>query len=492
MQATDPQPRLDRTGDDGSEAVGIADLWLALGSAAVALALYVLARQPRLYGDGPGLATMVGLEPGVDYHHVGYLPAARAIGALFRLDAVDAVVALSSLSAAAAVALLFGFLRRVGLSRAAALFGVAGWAAAPGTLFFATTAEVHMPHAAALALCLFAVAWAPWRRPVLATLLVAPALALLHWTHVSAPLLGFGLVVLVKVVTSGDGGPSWGRVLLGVGPVWLLALLLAMSASSYWRGQGFTPLGVDKEVEILSDYATLEDPLAIARHNLAPFAWLVVFALVGVTLRLRGVGLMAFTTLILPSWIFFSVWGVKEFGGYFVPTALLLAWPLGALVGGGVAPSRVAGAALVLAAVQLTEGASWLVEWNRGWDYDDRARAVAEALPVGGTLVVPWRDAPSTQLWLPDVRELDIAQQVSRGMLAGAPPEVMVEAARGLQHLLEAGPVAVDLSFEARADFHGPSGRIEYFRALARALESQYVTERFEHGLFVVVRILPR
>jgi hypothetical protein len=484
LQVEDTQPVLEdpaRAATNAWPATAIAALAVALAVGA----LYLLQLQPRLYGDGPGLVSMVAL--GGSTYHVAFLPLARAFAStLAGGDAVLAGQLACALPMAAAAGLLVPTFQRLGVSLRAASLGALVWATTPGALFFATTVEVHAPHAAAFALTLFAVTHAPWSRPVLATLLVVPALAALYWTHVSAPLLGLGLVLLVKV-----SAPrlSWPAVLFGVGPAWLLAFVLAMSLAAAWRGLGFSPFAVDKELSILSDYARTDDVVGVFWHNLVPYLVAAILGVGGLVSGIPARARLAWVALVVPSWIFFTVWGVREFGGYFLPTTTLLAWAVASLRVLSVDRVRtfVVGAAVV--SLQLVLGRLEIERWGEGWDYTDRAAIAHQALPDGGTLVVPWVDAPSVELWHDDVVEFPIMQQISRGMLGGLPPESMSVAAQGLAQLLAEGPVAVDLSYRTRAEFHAVGGRLPFFEALEAALDDQYRVERHERGVFAVVRI---
>ncbi|MEO0652156.1 MAG: hypothetical protein AAFZ65_15895, partial [Planctomycetota bacterium] len=437
----------------------LGDLWIGLLVAAGAFALFSVLEQPRLYGDGPGLATLLAEGRLDGSHHVGYLPLAEVLRvALAGGDPVRALHLASALPMALATGLLFATVRRLGRDRLESVCAAVAWVTTPGALFFATTGEVHAPHAAALALAMFAATHAPWGRPGLATLIVAPCLACLYWTHVSAPLLGLGLVLLVRATPGAR--VSTRTLLFGVGPAWVASLLLAMGVASWIRTGSFSVFAVDTELQILGDYAGAAPPFEVLLHNANPYGLLVMAGVWGAGTRLRGWPLLAWLALVLPSWIFFNGWGVKEFGGYLLPTSLALAWSAAAWLRAERAVSQTVGLLVAMAAMQLFTAHLSLADWNHGWDYADRTAVVAQALPEGGTLVVPWVDAPAASIAQPSVVELPIAHEISLGIHSGLPPESMAVASRELERLFADGAVAVDVSFESRAEFHTPSGRL--------------------------------
>ncbi|MHC4375781.1 MAG: hypothetical protein ACYS26_04185 [Planctomycetota bacterium] len=125
----DPAPRGSR-----------ASLALGLLCAGVALAVLVLARQPRAFGDGPLLVFSYGL--GNRTHHLLYGPWLELLSGWVG-DVREAAHWASALPVAAAVGLLAGVLRARGSAVPAALWAAAAVLLSPAVLFFGTTIEVH-------------------------------------------------------------------------------------------------------------------------------------------------------------------------------------------------------------------------------------------------------------------------------------------------------------------------------------------------------------
>lgn len=117
-----------------------ASLALGLLCAATALAVLVLARQPRAFGDGPLLVFSYGL--GNRTHHLLYGPWLELLSGWVG-DVRGAAYWASALPVAASVGLLAGVLRARGATVSAALWAAAALLVSPAVLFFGTTVEVH-------------------------------------------------------------------------------------------------------------------------------------------------------------------------------------------------------------------------------------------------------------------------------------------------------------------------------------------------------------
>lgn len=117
-----------------------AGLALGLLCAGAALAVLVLARQPRAFGDGPLLVFSYGL--GNRTHHLLYGPWLEFLDGCLG-DVREAAYWASALPVAAAVGLLSGVLRARGARLLAALWAAGIALASPAVLFFGSTVEVH-------------------------------------------------------------------------------------------------------------------------------------------------------------------------------------------------------------------------------------------------------------------------------------------------------------------------------------------------------------
>ncbi|QDU66313.1 hypothetical protein Pla86_13810 [Planctomycetes bacterium Pla86] len=462
---------------------------LGLGSL-TALCAWLL-RQPRLYGDGSGLVSFAALGGGESYHHVLVVPLLRLATELLGRGPAGVLLASHLVVASAAgvaVGCLFAALRCLGLSRSRAVFGAALFATTPGAVFFATTFEVHVLHVAAVLATALVALVAPWRRPVLGVGLVGTCLAITYGTHVSTPLIGFGVLGLCQLGARRVGRRfSLPALLFAVGPALLTLLVVGMGLAGLIRTGRFDPLAVDREVEIVSSFYTGHaGALALAVHNIAlPLLLLTPLAIAGLLLgRLRGWHLATCLALVVPSWVFFQVWGVNERGAYLLPTAAFLAWPAALAWPTANRGTLARALALVVIAIQLTLALVQWSAWNRGWNYDERVAAIDAALPEGGTVIRLWMDAPEVTIWRPDVAELDVSRQISATMVSGAPPEAIAAAADAIDVILAVEPVAMDVSYTARLDFHEAAGRLRYLSALEEAVRQRFDVVEHRLGLW--------
>lgn len=492
MQATPTDQSAPEAAPSGLQARDLA-IAAAVGAAAGAAAW--LGRQSHLYGDGAGLVSFAAGFGGDGYHHALIVPLLRASHWLFGGAPAEALASSHALVAAAsalAIGCLFLFLRGVGLTRGEGLFGACLFASTPSWTFFATSVEVHVPHVAAvLATAVLAVA-GPWRRPALATLLVGAALAATYGTHVSTPLLGPGVVALCYLGSVRSGEPLRPAALLfGVGPALVALLIVAMGLAGLARTGRFDPLAVDREVEILDTFLVVGDPWTFVVDNvLAPAAALGPAALIGLLgRRLIGWRLVSLLLLTLPSLAFFSTWGVSERGAYFLPVLAFLAWPAALVARGRQERIGLALAAAAVIAIQLAVGRSERAEFSGGWSHDQRIELVERALPGGGQLMLLWREAPDARLWFPDVNESSIDFQVSRALVGGVPPAAVAEQVGALDLLLAAGPLAVDVSYRARSEFHGRDGRLVYFEAIEAAIRERFDVVEHELGVWRLLEV---
>jgi hypothetical protein len=321
------------------EATLFPDVALASGLGLLALALYVASPIGRSFGDGSLLVSLLaaGEFGEVVYIHALYLPLARGLADLARLvgialDPAATLLLLSQLSAAFGVAATFLIARGFGIGRRVALTSAVLLAISPPVWFFADTTEVHAPHFAAVGFVAVVTLFGPWRRPVLATLLMASCLPLVFLSHQSGLLLYPGWILLADVGRRRVASPLSRRALgLGVAPAVAAALAAALFASAHLR-----------QITVATSFTTSTAQItAYAQGHLVLGlwqGWLFPLALLWLPL---GAGLWHFTqrghgsderwrrttlaALILPSLAFFLAWGVPERGAYSLGTAVFLA-----------------------------------------------------------------------------------------------------------------------------------------------------------------------
>jgi len=122
-------------------------LWCGLG----ALLLYAALRQQTLYSVDAHGFLLVTLKGGIDMSptHFSYMPllaACRELAAVTGSSLATIATLLSAFGTAVGVAFVHAANRRLGLSRAAALWTTAFVALTPAIVFFATVVEMHGQH----------------------------------------------------------------------------------------------------------------------------------------------------------------------------------------------------------------------------------------------------------------------------------------------------------------------------------------------------------
>lgn len=466
-------------------------------------ALYSLTFQHVPYGDGPFLAKnfyclrddrshWAGVEaagffftPGY-WHHPLQLMIASALGRWFdQLSPLAILRQLSSAPGAAGIALAYGLCRAWNTPRTAALIAALLLALSPAYWFFSTTIEVHALHGACVVLCACVTVCAPWRRPVLASLIVAIFLPLLFLSHQSALLLGPGFVLLSQLARWQSTGRSFRlpTLLLCVGPLYLSSFLAAIVISAWLRG---TPLAEffswsSHTVDRFSQGFVLQ---SVYDGWLQPLGALLPLAALALALqRLRGLALATTMVLVLPSMFFFLVWGMVERGGYTLGTAGFLC--AAAATALPARPWRALAVGVLLIALQGTLAYQSLrvhdnpVVRER---LERRAAAVARVIPEKGTLLSINTHFQFVETFLPDVIELSFYGQIcGTDRIGGTPADFMARVGPLIEAQLARPKTVVALDLSSRALFEARAPRfVPYLDALEAWLSTRCQITRFE------------
>jgi hypothetical protein len=460
---------------------------LLLGVAAGAACAFTL--PGRFFGDGAMLADWVAMPerayPG--YHNVLYVPAARCFAAALPGNPIAAAQALSVVSAALGVAFAYLGCRRLGATRGAGVFGTLLLAFSPALWFFGSAVEVHALHFAVVAACAWVTLAAPWRRPVLATMLTAAVFWIPYLTHQSAPVLGPGWVLLVQCARARRAAPFRLWTLVGIGVVLLAALGFGHMSGNWLRGHGFA-LDLQFVTTTVGGWRREFGPDIVWEGFLGPLFLLVPVAVAA--LCWRGVDpwlRLAALALLVPGVGCVLWWGIPERGGYLLGQSLACAFLAAALA------TRLSGRLAVTAAVILVAGQAWagfrfVRDFDReGFQIADRVERVRRHLGSHGVLLSANDNAPNVKIWLPGVEELN--------MLVSMRPDRPVadwfaETYPLLPRFVQGNPFLLDTSYRLRPDF---GGRIrEGVEMVEQAIRRDYRVRELDHPSWPMWLVEPR
>jgi hypothetical protein len=411
-------------------------------------ALYVSTIQARQFGDSSLLYQEFAAHPdgGGYWYHALYMPAAGLLGRV--LDGLTPPQVLKALAAgcgALGAACAYVLARLWRAPPTAALLAAALLALSPGYWFFATTVEVHTLHAVCVGLCALAVLAAPWRRPLVAAALAACTLPILFPSHQSALLLGPGFVALAQHARSlrGLAPLRWRTLLLGVGPMYLAGMLAGIPLAAWLCRRPVTGLlgGTHVALEEFQQGFSVGDTWT---GWLQPLGLLLPIALAGVFGgRFARWSLAAPLAFVLPSALFFVLWGLPERGGYTLGSSMFLV----VLAAAGL--SRPGSGARWLGALALAAQAAWAFTALRAYDAPEwgarlreRRQAIVEAIGERGGVISLNITFQYIEAALPDVVELSLVTELVGALDRGEGPEQFIAA---VEPRLE--------SFLARPDF---------------------------------------
>lgn len=477
---------------------GAREFWIAAALAVLVGLVYALSFQTRYYNDGPPLIEMHVLHTRELHTHVLYLPVCDLVAGV--LGAQDPLLALRLVSIMPA-ALGCGFAFLLACACGAPLFGalVAALllALSPALWFFGTTIEIHALLFGTVTFVALVTLLAPWQRPALALALVAALFPLLFWAHESTFVLGPGWVLLVQYARTRRGGRySWPGLLLGVGPVLLLALFVSVGTASLARFGSVLGIlrDVDTQLDVPGYQPAMHDSSVLWNEWLLPLGVLVPLALLGVrrlgreTWRAPAIG-----ALVLLPLAFFVWWSVIERGGYFMGSDAFLLVPVALLLGDW---SRGKGLlALLLLAGQAAWARQRIGEFDQGWVPAERVAQVRSALGDSGLLLSSVGFVPSIHIDLSGVEEFSMRNFVRSTCLREhrlVPPEEIVATLRPfLLRLLERHPrVAFETGFQEGAkDSPALAAFAPSLLAIEQFLREHYATTELPHaywGLLVL------
>ncbi|HVS18595.1 MAG TPA: hypothetical protein VMT18_08340 [Planctomycetota bacterium] len=464
------------------------DLALGLLLAVLAFVLYRATFKARQFGDSALLMSIFSAHRDGSgfWYHTLYMPVAGVLGRLlWWASAPEVLRVLSAGCGALGVAFAFLLARAWRASRSASLLAAGLLAVSPGYWFFSTSIEVHTLHAACVGLCAVVAVYAPWQRPLLASLLVAVTLPLLYLSHQSGMLLGPGFVVLSQHarVSCGLARFRIRTLLFGIGPLYLAALIAAIPLSAWMSNRSLA-------VHLSASRTSVVDfPYEIGLSS----AWEGWIQPLGLLLPLAGAGVVACSrnvwalaaplTFVLPSAAFFLTWGLPERGGYTLGSSMFLAVLASAALSGAARWRVVLGMSLLVlqaawgyTALRAYDGPEW-----RETLYD-RRDAIRHAIGERGGVISLNTTFQYIEAELPGVIELNLLLELTRAMSNGQPPEAfLAESEPRLMQILgrEDLPVLFDRSYADLVRRTAPQA-LPYSEALERWLEARYQLEPVE------------
>jgi hypothetical protein len=269
-------------------------------------------------------------------------------------------------------------------------------------------------------------------------------------SHQSGLLLGPGFVLLGQLARARRVGAAFRprALLLGIGPLFAASFGVAALLAAALRGMGLAQALISS-AGFVGFYDRAITLAQVEEGWLRPLGILLPLALVGCAQAHPRNAAWTAASLILPSVVFFSLWGIAERGGYALGTAVFFAILAAPLLPG----SR--RAILPLTLLVAVQGAMGLRSID---DYDSpayrrslesRVSALARALPEGGLLLT--LDYPRVDFGRrrPDIQEHCFYRPLAEAVTAELPPEEFVRQLRSRIDALmleEARSVAVDLS----------------------------------------------
>ncbi len=299
--------------------------------------LFFLACLPeRLYGDDVWFVHCIVRDQPFPRHYL-YMPLARlaaGLGARFELDPFLSLRLLSASGAAFGAACLVASAQRRGASAPGAGLLGALVVTAPTCLFFATAAEIHAPHLAAVGLLAWALSRLHARSSQASVLLVWLVFGLLVCgTHKSGILYLPGTLACYLLLTCGRPRDRRTRDLLSLALAGLLAVGFQVLCTRLESGASF-----DSQDSVRSYWTGLRNRLDggyglrdflayVSGDAVTPaFALHVAgFGALGLVLRRRrSLGLTALAVL-LPYGLFFPIWNYPERGAFYLVTLPVLA-----------------------------------------------------------------------------------------------------------------------------------------------------------------------
>lgn len=293
----------------------------------LAFALFVALLPARLYGDDVWFVRCIVQDEPFPSHFL-YMPLARRfarLGAWLGLDPFLSLRALSALGGAAAVALGFAAARRRGLSASAALCFAALPACAASGLFFATAAELHALHLAAVGLLAWCLARLHPEAPARRVFALGLAFTLVVGSHQSGVLLLPATIALGWLATRPRGTARRRRDVAAFALAGLLGLGLMAACTRFESGRW---VAADETAALLSrglaararELGWRELTGYLSRDLVLPAFGLVLTGALawGALLRRRPALGAAVALALLPYLLFFPLFHFPERGAYYL------------------------------------------------------------------------------------------------------------------------------------------------------------------------------
>lgn len=478
--------------------LSVVDLAGAVVLAVVLVALYGSLAQTRLFGDGPGLVGPPPAGQELAGIHFGYQ---LALG-LFR----DALPGLSRLAAAKwfsalcgglGVSCIFLLARALGLAPLVALGAALLAATSPVLVFFATTVEVHTLQLLAVGIGALCVVLAPWRRPVLASLVAGLGLSLAFQAHELSLLLGPGWLALAVWAAHRDGVDfSVRRIFFALGPALLGIVILTAVLVQVGRGHAASATATTGLDVMLAFQGAVSLGTFLRVGFLVPLMGLAVLPLLGLRRGLFDPRLrLALLLLVLVPFGFLLWWRVPERGAYMIGSLPFLAMLAARGLAASPAP-RLAFPAVLL--VQLGLAAYVVDDYDQGLDPSEHFELVRDVTGGHGTLLTALALTPSLDLDLPDLDVLEYQRSIRLALEAGTPPDVYGQQGLTLVRTLAAenpGLFEEGLYLDTSLDLlplMGIGERMEpYCRAFEAALRAHFELVETQRAEWRIARIRP-
>ena len=474
------------------------DLGIALLLGIASAALYSTTCLGRIYGnDGAMLSDWFAFPERVvhGYHNVLYLPAAWFLQAVLPAgllapaeDPLAVLEVLSQLCGAIGTAITYLCCRRLGAEPWPSIAGTGLLAVSPALWFFSSAIELHTLHFAVVAACAWTTLVAPWRRPVLATMLTASVFWLPYLTHQSAPVLGPGWVLLVQCARARGAAAFRLFALFLVGVALLLSLAFGHLLVNWLRGFGFV-FNVDFVVTVVGGWRREFTPSIVWEAFLGPLFLLVPPTIAALCLRrvdhwLRWCGAL----FLVPAVGCVLWWGIPERGGYLLGPSWVMVVLIATLASR--LPRRVAVAgALVLLAGQAWAGFRFVRDFDReGFQIAERVERVREHLGDKGLVLSSNDNAPDLKIYLPGVEEWNARWYL--GIVEIPIPAWFSKAYEFLQSRVGSGKFLFDTSYHLRSDL--PPRMNESAAMLEQAIRRDYRVTELDHPSWPMWLVEPR
>ncbi|HVS17531.1 MAG TPA: hypothetical protein VMT18_02940 [Planctomycetota bacterium] len=484
---------------DLGQRLGLRDLAFAAALFTGLLIVFEFAAQDTLYGDGESMLRYFAPREGPPkvWSHTLLTTSARALRALgVGSSDFESLRAVSQVAAAAGGTATFLLARGWGARRVPALAAGLLLASAPTYVFYGTTIEIHVLHAACFAIAGCAVVFAPWQRPALAVAVSSLALPLICLSHETGPILGAGLVAMAQVGRERLGlKPLSLRALcFGVGPAFLLVVVAAFVWNIHLGGSTVPEVIARdvKEAHHFSAPVTLDTFLEIWLEPLGLILPAAVAAVIAGAVA--GWRLAALAATFLPSLIFFTSWGVIERGGYALPSATVLAVCSALLLSRARAGGRVEAIQWLMVALHALFACATVQAYvGPRWEDISEGRSTVVHNVLGSPCVLYSINYRSVFIEFPGANEVNLYPYLVQGMSSQATPDEFADDVFPLilADVESGASVGLDMSYYDALRIGSPLFH-SYMEALQDRLRQHLWVQLVDDPLWPVQRLRPR